>query len=200
MVKKFGLFIVLLFVSMASASGISWKTFDIKFGPSLGGWHDESTTMFGGMLSIVKPLTPYIGVGVMAEIATDASGCEDCVDYDFNELSEGILVNLIAPLGRGFSLTANFMFLVNFQDGTVEGHDFYAPKPIEAYDAEGNRIDVYKYMRETNNLALRLRCLLMLVYQIWMLTKKLRKPLMITTHIVMGHYWSFLIICMNVGK
>lgn len=151
MVKKFGLFIVLLFVSMASASGISWKTFDIKFGPSLGGWHDESTTMFGGMLSIVKPLTPYIGVGVMAEIATDASGCEDCVDYDFNELSEGILVNLIAPLGRGFSLTANFMFLVNFQDGTVEGYDFYAPKPIEAYDAEGNHIDVYRYMRETGD-------------------------------------------------
>ena len=151
MIKKISSVIALFLVSFAVASDISWKTFDVKFGPSFGSWNDESTSMFGGSLSLVKPLNPYVGVGVMLEVATDVSGCDDCLNYDFNELSEGLVVNLNAPIGRGVSLIANFMFLVNFQDGTADEIRFNDPTPIEAYDADGNRIEAYEYARDRDN-------------------------------------------------
>ena len=149
MKKRFSSIIALFLVSYAAASDISWKTFDIKVGPAFGGWNDVSTTMIGGSISLVKPITPYVGAGVMAEFATDASACEDCADYDFNEFSGGLLLNLNAPISSRFSLVANFMFLLNFQDGTVDGLYFIHPEPIEAYDAEGNSITAYT--REKDN-------------------------------------------------
>ncbi|WP_405324509.1 hypothetical protein [Fibrobacter sp.] len=149
MVKKFCPVIALFLVSLAAASDISWKTFDVKFGPALGSWTDASTMMFGGSLSLVKPITPYIGAGVMAEFATDVSACEDCDDYDFDEFSGGLLLNLKAPISNQFSLVANFMFLVTFRDGTVDELYFFNSAPIEAYDAEGNRI--LTYTREKDN-------------------------------------------------
>ena len=109
--KKLGAIIFIL-VSAASASGISWKTFDVKTGPLLGGWL-ESSTSIGWSLSLVKPLTPYLGVGAMIEVATSHSMCCDCAEYDFDELSEGLLVNFDAPLAYGFNLVANFMFLLH---------------------------------------------------------------------------------------
>ena len=61
------------------------------------------------------------------------------------------MVNLNAPIGRGVSLIANFMFLVNFQDGTADEIRFNDPTPIEAYDADGNRIEAYEYARDRDN-------------------------------------------------
>lgn len=119
--KRLGTILAFILVSFASASDISWKTFDIKTGPAIGAWLDMSSSMAGWSLSIIKPLTPYVGVGVMAEVGGDLSGCEDCVNYDFAEFSEGFVVNMNAPLGKGFGLVSNYMFLVNFQDGTTEG-------------------------------------------------------------------------------
>ena len=84
MIKKISSVIALFLVSFAGASDISWKTFDIKAGPAFGSWNDESTSMVGGSLSIVKPITPYVGVGVMIEAGADFSSCEGCLDYDFN--------------------------------------------------------------------------------------------------------------------
>ena len=142
--KRLGTILAFILVSFASASDISWKTFDIKTGPAIGVWLDMSSSMAGWSLSIIKPLTPYVGVGVMAEVGGDLSGCEDCVNYDFAEFSEGFVVNMNAPLGKGFSLVSNFMFLVNFQDGTVEGGYDYNEYSAEAYDADGERISVYE--------------------------------------------------------
>ena len=84
-----------VFMSYASASGISWKTVDVKVGPFIGGWNDVSTTMTGLSLSVVKPVTSFIGVGVVVEFGTSASECEDCMEYEFKELSEGV-----QPAGR----------------------------------------------------------------------------------------------------
>ena len=72
----------------------------------------------------------------MIEVGTDISACEDCVDYDFNELSEGLLVNLNAPIGLGFGLVGNFMFIAHWQDGTASGYYYVKPAPIEAFDAD----------------------------------------------------------------
>lgn len=142
MSKRLGLTIILL-ASIVSASDISWKTFDVKIGPAMGGWNDVSTTTVGLSLSVVKPITSFVGVGVMAEIGTSASGCEDCMEYKFNELSEGALVNFNYPIWGGFSVVTNFMFLVNFQDGTYAGIDGYVR--TEAFDEEGNRFEAYQY-------------------------------------------------------
>ena len=60
-------------------------------------------------------------------------------------------MNLSAPLGRGISLMANFMFLVNFQDGTSDEIYYIDPMPIDAYDADGNRIEAYEYRRDVDN-------------------------------------------------
>ena len=49
------------------------------------------------------------------------------------------------PKGAGgFGLVANFMALVDFQDGTAEG---YYDKSIEAYDADGNRMPAWKWAK-----------------------------------------------------
>ena len=66
----------------------------------MGGWNDVSTTTVGLSLSVVKPITSFVGVGVMAEIGTSASGCEDCVEYKFNELSEGDRIFVRGPRGE----------------------------------------------------------------------------------------------------
>ena len=144
MIKRFGTALVFFLVSCAVASDFSWKTLDVKTGPALGLWNDASTTMGGWSLSVVRPITPYVGVGILAEIAANISECEDCVNYDFAELSEGVLLNLNVPITHSFSLISNFMFLVNFQDGTVEGSYYTYPVAVEAYDVDGNLIEVYK--------------------------------------------------------
>ena len=144
MLKRLGFFFLLVFMSYASASDFSWKALDIKTGPALGLWNNASTTMGGWSLSVVRPITPYVGVGVLAEFAADISSCEDCVNYDFAELSEGVLLNLNVPITHSFSFVSNFMFLVNFQDGTVEGSYYTYPVSMEAYDIDGNLIEVYK--------------------------------------------------------
>ena len=126
------------------ASDFSWKTLVVKTGPVLGLWNDASTTMGGWSLSVVRPITPYVGVGILAEVAADISECEDCVNYDFAEHSEGVFVNLNVHLNSSFSLVSNFMFLINFQDGTVEGSYYAYPVSMEAYDIDGNLIEVYK--------------------------------------------------------
>ena len=148
--KRLGILIATLLVSLASASDISWKTFDVKTGPLLGGWSSAST--IGWSLSLVKPLTPYIGVGAMIEVGTDRSMCCDCVEYDFDELSEGLLLNFNAPLGRGFSLLGNFMLLVHWEEGTV--HGLYFPWRVEDeefFDADGNRVYGLLRLEEDNN-------------------------------------------------
>lgn len=142
--------ILLSFATLAAASDISWKTFDIKTGPMLAAWDETGASTIGWSLSLVKPLTPYIGVGAMVEAGVNSSGCEDCIDYNFNELSEGLLLNLNIPLTRSMSLTSNFMVLVNFQDGEVHGL-YYADLPIEAYDADGNSIWVYEMKADNDD-------------------------------------------------
>ena len=147
--KRLGILIASLLVSFASASGMSWKTFDIKTGPFLGGWSSAST--IGWSLSLVKPLTPYIGVGAMIEVGTDRSMCCDCVEYDFDELSEGLLLNFNAPLGRGFSLLGNFMLLVHWEEGTV--HGLYYPWLVvdeDFFDADGNQVYGLYRLEEDN--------------------------------------------------
>jgi hypothetical protein len=143
MFKRLGYLFVLVFMSYASASGISWKTIDVKAGPFIGGWNDVSTTMTGLSLSVVKPITSFVGVGVVAEIGTSASECEDCMEYEFNELSEGALINFNYPIWGGFSIVTNFMFLVDFQDGSYAGIDGVVR--TDAFDEEGNRFDAYQY-------------------------------------------------------
>lgn len=137
--KKLGAIFIFILVSAASASGISWKTFDVKTGPLLGGWLSSATTI-GWSLSLVKPLTPYLGVGAMVEVATDKSMCCDCVEYDFDELSEGLVINLNAPLGYGFSLLANIMLMAHWQDGTADGYYYMRRTEQELYDADGERV------------------------------------------------------------
>ena len=141
-------FVLVVLASFASAGDISWKTFDIKTGPMIGAWNYSE--MVGWSLSLVKPITPYVGVGAIVEVGTYASGCEDCVDYDFNELSEGLLVNLNAPIGLGFGLVGNFMFIAHWQEGTAKGDWYVNPIPVEAFDADGNPIRAYT-MEEDNS-------------------------------------------------
>lgn len=148
--KKLGAIIIFILVSAASASGISWKTFDIKTGPMLGGWFSSSTAI-GWSLSLAKPLTPYLGVGAMIEVGTDRSMCCDCVEYDFDELSEGLLVNLNAPLGYGFSLVGNFMFLLHWQEGTAQGYYYTREIEEEVFDADGERVYGVYTLKEDNN-------------------------------------------------
>ncbi|MBO4828580.1 MAG: hypothetical protein J5534_03985 [Fibrobacter sp.] len=148
MFKRLGLVIILL-VSIVSASDTSWKTFDIKTGPAIGGWNNVSATTASWSLSIVKPITQYIGVGVFAEVGTTNSNCEDCVSYKFDELFEGVLVNLNYPIWGGFSVVSNFMFLVNFQDGTYEGESSYMKR--ESVDDDGNRVVDYQYEYDEGN-------------------------------------------------
>ena len=140
MFKRLGYLFVLVFMSYASASGISWKTIDVKAGPFIGGWNDVSTTMTGLSLSVVKPITSFVGVGVVAEIGTSASECEDCMEYEFNELSEGALVNFNYPIWGGFSIVTNFMFLVDFQDGSYAGIDGVVR--TDAFDEEGKATSI----------------------------------------------------------
>ena len=148
--KKLGAIIIFILVSAASASGISWKTFDVKTGPLLGGWL-ESSTSIGWSLSLVKPLTPYLGVGAMIEVATSHSMCCDCAEYDFDELSEGLLVNFDAPLAYGFNLVANFMFLLHWEEGTVSGLYFSWRVEEDLYDADGEPVYGLYRMEEDNN-------------------------------------------------
>ena len=148
--KKLGAIIIFILVSAASASGISWKTFDIKTGPMLGGWFSSSTAI-GWSLSLVKPLTPYLGVGAMIEVGTDRSMCCDCVEYDFDELSEGLLVNLNAPLAYGFNLIANFMFLLHWEEGTAQGYYYMREIEEEVFDADGERVYGVYTLKEDNN-------------------------------------------------
>ncbi len=149
--KKIIAILLLAFASLVSASGISWKTFDIKTGPLAATWDRIGSSTMGWSLSLVKPITPYVGVGAMAEVAFNASACEDCVDYRFDELSEGLLVNMNVPIVGGFGLIGNFMFLVNFQDGKVEGLYYMDPFPLDAYDADGNPIMAYSISEDNNN-------------------------------------------------
>ncbi|WP_163436741.1 hypothetical protein [Fibrobacter succinogenes] len=143
MLKRLGFVFLFVLMSYASASGISWKTIDVKVGPFIGGWNDVSTTMTGLSLSVVKPVTSFIGVGVVAEFGTSASECEDCMEYEFKELSEGVLVNFNYPIWGGFTIVTNFMFLVDFQDGSYAGIDGVVR--TDAFDEEGNRFDAYQY-------------------------------------------------------
>ena len=94
--------------------------------------------MYGWSLSLVKPITPYLGVGAMLEVGKDLSMCEDCVNYNFEELSEGVFLNLNIPLSTHFSLVSNFMFLVHWEEGTVE--DLYWDRfvPIVVFDEKTN--------------------------------------------------------------
>ena len=62
------------------------------------------------------------------------------MEYDFDELSEGLLVNFTAPLGFGFSLLGNFMLLVHWEDGTVQGLYFSERVEEDLYDADGERL------------------------------------------------------------
>lgn len=142
-------FILIVFASFAAASDFSWKTFDIKTGPALGGW--QGATMYGWSLSLVKPITPYLGVGAMLEVGKDLSMCEDCVNYNFEELSEGVFLNLNIPLSTHFSLVSNFMFLVHWEEGTVE--DLYWDRfvPIVVFDEKGNRIYAYERVSDEDN-------------------------------------------------
>ena len=55
--------ILLSFATLAAASDISWKTFDIKTGPMLAAWDETGASTIGWSLSLVKPLTPYIDAG-----------------------------------------------------------------------------------------------------------------------------------------
>jgi hypothetical protein len=126
--KLIRLLAIFVFASSAMAGDITWKTFEIKTGPMVAAWDQTQSATLGWSLKLVKPITPYVGVGAMIEGAFNASGCDDCVDYRYDELSEGLLVNMNVPFGLGFGLVSNFMFLVNFQDGTVDGldsHDYY---------------------------------------------------------------------------
>jgi len=148
--KKLGAIIIFILVSAASASGISWKTFDIKTGPMLGGWFSSSTAI-GWSLSLVKPLTPYLGVGAMIEVGTDRSMCCDCVEYDFDELSEGLLLNFDAPLAYGFNLIANFMFLLHWEEGTAQGYYYTREIEEEVFDADGERVYGVYTLKEDNN-------------------------------------------------
>ena len=148
--KKLGAIIIFILVSAASASGISWKTFDIKTGPMLGGWFSSSTAI-GWSLSLVKPLTPYLGVGAMIEVGTDRSMCCDCVEYDFDELSEGLLLNFDAPLAYGFNLIANFMFLLHWEEGTAQGYYYMREIEEEVFDADGERVYGVYTLKEDNN-------------------------------------------------
>lgn len=141
---------IFIFASSAMAGDITWKTFEIKTGPIVAVWDQTQSSTMGWSLELVKPITPYVGVGAMIEGAFNASGCDDCVDYRYDELSEGLLVNMNVPFGLGFGLVSNFMFLVNFQDGTVDGLYFTDPYPVDAYDADGNPIRAYR-MREDNH-------------------------------------------------
>jgi len=96
------------------SSDVSWKTFDVKIAPVLSAWDDAEGTMLGVSLSIVKPITSYLGAGVIIEAGTNSSGCEECDSYDFNELSEGVLLNMNIPFGStNLSLLSNFMFRSN---------------------------------------------------------------------------------------
>jgi len=58
------------------SSDVSWKTFDVKIAPVLSAWDDAEGTMLGVSLSIVKPITSYLGAGVIIEAGTNSSGCE----------------------------------------------------------------------------------------------------------------------------
>ena len=136
--------LLLLLAPFVAASEITWKTFDVKTGPLLSGWSDGATTGIGWSFALVKPLSPYIGVGALVEASLHGSMCCDCAEYDFAELAEGLLLNMNLPVAGGFGLVANFMALVDFQDGTAEG---YYDKSIEAYDADGNRIPAWKWAK-----------------------------------------------------
>lgn len=139
---KFFAFLLLALAPFAAASDITWKTLDVKTGPLLPSW--SGTMGIGWSFALVKPLNPYIGVGALVEVSANISACEG-EQYDFAELAEGILLNMNAPLAGGFGLVANFMALVDFQDGTVEGDRSINPVPYEAYDKEGNIVWAYKW-------------------------------------------------------
>lgn len=148
--KLIRLLAIFIFASSAMAGDITWKTFDIKTGPLVAGWDNTQSSTMGWSLYLVKPITPHVGVGAMIEGALNASACEDCVDYRYDELSGGLLLDMSVPFGLGFGLIGNFMFLINYQDGTVDGLYFSDPYPLDAYDADGNPIRAYA-MREDNN-------------------------------------------------
>ena len=148
--KLIRLLAIFIFASTAMAGDITWKTFDIKTGPLVAGWDNTQSSTMGWSLYLVKQITPHVGVGAMIEGALNASACEDCVDYRYDELSGGLLLDMSVPFGLGFGLIGNFMFLINYQDGTVDGLYFNDPYPVDAYDAEGNPIRVYR-MHEDNH-------------------------------------------------
>ena len=103
---------------------------------------EYSALDFAGTALIVAGV--MFGVGALVEASANISACEG-EQYDFAELAEGILLNMNAPLAGGFGLVANFMALVDFQDGTVEGGRSINPVPYEAYDKEGNIVWAYKW-------------------------------------------------------
>lgn len=139
MKKLFVIFALL--VTSVFAEGISWKTFDVKLGPYVSGYGDYNATGAGLNLQVVKPFTPYIGAGIFVDVGLTTSGCDDCDDYDFKELTEGLLLNLNIPISKRFSIVSNYMFGVVFRDGTFEGGGFMYPPVVVVRDKDGNEAE-----------------------------------------------------------
>lgn len=124
------LVLLALVVSSVFANGISWKTFDVKLGPTLSGYGGYHATGIGLNLQVVKPFTPNIGAGIMVDVGAALGGCEDCDSYDFKELYEGVLLNFNYPIAKHFGLVSNFMFGVSFRDGTYTEGGFMDPPVV----------------------------------------------------------------------
>ena len=139
MKKLFVIFALL--VTSVFAEGISWKTFDVKFGPYVSGYDDYNATGVGLDLQVIKPFTPYIGAGLFLDVGVATTMSTDCDSYKFAELTEGLLLNLNIPISKRFNIVSNYMFGVVFRDGTFEGGGLMYAPVVVVRDDDGNLVE-----------------------------------------------------------
>lgn len=133
--------VLVLMVASVFAEGISWRTFDVKLGPYLAGYDDYNSTGAGFTLQVVKPFSQYIGAGIFLDAGLTTSACEDCENYDFKELSGGLLLHFSIPVSKRFSIVSNNMFGVVFRDGTIEGGGLMYEPVVVVRDDDGNLVE-----------------------------------------------------------
>ncbi|MCQ2103841.1 MAG: hypothetical protein MJY98_11535 [Fibrobacter sp.] len=134
----------MLFASLVFAEGFSWKTFDVKTGPFLAAYSNGyNATGIGAGLQLVKPFSPYIGVGGFYEIAGASTFSTDCDQYIFTDFSGGILLNMNVPISNYFSLTSNFMAGVTYRYGTYEESAGMRAEKVVVRDQYGNEVEGY---------------------------------------------------------
>ncbi len=133
----------LLFSSLVFAEGFSWKTFDVKLTPYVAMFGGYDASSIGVGVQLVKPFSPYVGVGLLYEIGSAVTTSTDCDSYEFTDFTGGLLLNMNIPISQIFSLSSNYMINIIYRYGTVEYYSGGMSGTVVVQDKYGNKVEGY---------------------------------------------------------